>query len=198
MEQQNHHLGSFQDVHIFCGKRKKFHGNWKTKKIQMDKLGFSPVWSQVSLMQLTLPEVPTEGVQVLLREAISLLITGVISPADFSPSLLPIAYQDEMAKTQVTLAWCHPPDPAEAQPEICPMAEFPSSTAGGETSCALCEHVEIQHLGCTEGCLFHTEGIFLFTVDNYTQHKQDCLQYQGCVKQSRAWTSMLVSREFRR
>lgn len=120
----------------------------------------------------------------------------MISPADFSPSLLPIAYQDEMAKLQVTLVWYHPPYPAEVQPEICPVAEFPSRTPGGKTSCALCERVEIQHLGCIGGHVFHTEVAFLFTVDNYTQHKQDCLQYQSCVKQSRAWTWMLGSREF--
>lgn len=120
-----------------------------------------------------------------------------MSPADFSPSLLLIAYQDEIAKLQLTLAWYHPPDPAEVQPEICPEAEFPSSTPGGQSSCALCEPEEILHLGCTEGHLFHTEVVFLFTVDNYKQHKQDCLQYQSPVKPSRAWTQMLVSREFR-
>lgn len=48
----------------------------------MEKLWFSPVWSQVFLMQLTLPKVPTDGVQVLLREAISLPINSYWS--DFS------------------------------------------------------------------------------------------------------------------
>lgn len=91
-----------------------------------------------------------------------------------------------MAKLQVTLVWYHPPDPAKVQPEICPTAEFPGRTPGGKTSCTLCECVEIQHLGCIGGHVFHTEVVFLFTVDNYTQHKQDCLQYQSCVKQSRA------------
>jgi len=46
----------------------------------------------------------------------------VISLADFSPSLLPIAYQDEMVKLQVTLVWCLLPDPAEFQPKTCPVA----------------------------------------------------------------------------
>lgn len=87
----------------------------------------------------------------------------MISPADFSPSLLPIAYQDEMAKLHVTLVWYHLPDPAEIQPEMCPVAEFPSSTPGCETSCALCECVETQHLGCTEGHLSNTEVVFQFT-----------------------------------
>lgn len=148
MEQQNHRLGFFQDVHRVLWKMEKKSMETWGKKIQMEKLGFSPVQSQVLLMQFTLPEVPTEGVQILLREVISLPLTGVISPADFSPSLLPIAYQDEMAKPQVTLAWYHLPDPVEVQPEVCPVAEFPSSTPGGETSCTLCERVEIQHLGC--------------------------------------------------
>lgn len=46
----------------------------------------------------------------------------MISPADFAPSLLPIAYQDEMVKLQVILVWYLLPDPVELQPNTCPVA----------------------------------------------------------------------------
>lgn len=165
------------------------------KKIQMEKLWFSPVWSQVLLMQFTLPKVSTERIQVLLREAISLPIKILLkwfllwffSLIAYSP--LPNAYQDEMVKLQVTLAWYHLPDPAEGQPEICPVAEFPSSTLGCETSCALCVW-KLSTLAA-QNDICYTQKWF-----SCLQEK-DCLQYQSCVKQSRAWTWMLVSRKFR-
>lgn len=56
------------------GKKKSegFQRNLKNREKKNLKNCFSSVWSQVVLMQLTLPKLPTKGVQVLLREVISL------------------------------------------------------------------------------------------------------------------------------
>ena len=59
----------------------------------------------------------------------------MISPADFSPLLLPIAYQDEMVKFQVTLVWHLLPDPVELQPKTCPVAWL-NSPAGHQVAMA--------------------------------------------------------------